>query len=277
MKRTLLATLVLATASQAAIAHCTRELPLEGTVIIPTCNTGSEGCEQASQLVADYAASPDTRPEVLSVALQTSPWRLYDGQLRILPPADLAAMLRRDLKPTVKRVELQGSWTGVAPGKGQASLARKLSEALDGFPVEGMDGFLWLKPDGTPRTTRQAFSAWAGGAYSAKRGDDVMTALTVGWPATMPERVAASKEPGLALMAAVGADVFSLCPDKALEGFELAASFGSAIGAYNAALFRLERAGDGDRAAAETLLQRAIELGDAKAASVLQSLRTPAA
>jgi hypothetical protein len=46
---------------------------------------------------------------------------------------------------------------------------------------------------------------------------------------------------------------------------------GNAIAAYNAALVRLERDYAGDREAAQRLLQRAVELGDAKAAERLQS------
>lgn len=74
---------------------------------------------------------------------------------------------------------------------------------------------------------------------------------------------------GMLTRAAAGWDVFFLCPDKALAGFENAATKGSAIAAYNAALMRLERSLEGDRAAAISLLERAAMLGDATSRALL--------
>lgn len=73
------------------------------------------------------------------------------------------------------------------------------------------------------------------------------------------------------MRAAAGWDVFFLCPDKALAGFERAAAKGSAIAAYNAALMRLERGREGDRTAALALLERGVALGDAKSKARLEA------
>ena len=66
--------------------------------------------------------------------------------------------------------------------------------------------------------------------------------------------------------------MFFLCPDKALAGFERAAANGSAIAAYNAALMRLDRGADGDRAAARKLLERGAALGDARSRARLEAM-----
>ena len=117
-----------------------------------------------------FEAAPDD-PALMRVGLQSSPWRLYDGDMRILTIEELAAVVRANRDATETRVELVGSWTGVSPSPGVPSLADRLSQALDGFPVRGEDGFLWVKADGSRRTTRQAFTARKGaGAYFVPKG-----------------------------------------------------------------------------------------------------------
>jgi TPR repeat protein len=63
-----------------------------------------------------------------------------------------------------------------------------------------------------------------------------------------------------------------LCPEKALRAFEASAGAGNPIGAYNAALMRLERNGAGDRKAALALLRNAAAAGDLKARQKLAAL-----
>lgn len=256
--------------SVGAFANCASHLPLDGTLVVPTCTSGSEGCKPAAELLYAYAGVPDNDPTVLTAAVQTSPWRIYDPELRIISPEEFAAMLRPNLTPKMKHVQIQGSWSGVAPGPGLPSLAQRVSKALGGLPVDGLDGFLWVKADGTHRTTRQAFSAWEGGSYFAREGEDVMAALTVGWYTNFHAKFEAEGNAKGLLLAAVGFDTFSLCPDQALAAFEHAAKAGSAVAAYNAAMMRLERDGKGDRDAAQELLQRAAELGDEKAKTRLE-------
>jgi hypothetical protein len=263
MKPLLLALCLL---SPAALACTTHHLPLSGTVTVPSCSPAQDptGCVPAGSTVFAYTQAVPDRDTVLTIALQASPWRMYDAQMRILSVEDVAAAARPQLVGKVQRVELLGSWTGVSPAPGTPSLASRVSTALGGVPVSGEDGFLWLAQDGTRRTTRQAFTLREGdGPYFLPRGADVLVALAAGWPAFVQARIPAD-DPDLLMRAAAGVDVFFLCPDKALAGFEDAAAKGSAIAAYNAALMRLERGHGGDRAAALLLLERGAALGDAR-------------
>jgi hypothetical protein len=193
--------------------------------------------------------------------------------MRILAVDELVGAVRPKLNDTLERIELIGSWTGVSPAPGVASLAERVSKALDGLPVKGEDGFLWLAQDGTRRTSRQAFTLREGaGSYFLPKGSEVLVPLAAGWPAYVQDRIP-EDDAGLLMRAAAGWDVFFLCPDKALAGFEHAAEKGSAIAAYNAALMRLERDADGDRTAALALLERGAALGDAKSRTRLDAER----
>lgn len=97
-------------------------------------------------------------------------------------------------------------------------------------------------------------------------------AVAAGWPAYV-EGCLVDEPPALQLHAAAGWDLFFLCPEKMLAGFERAAAHGSAIAAYSAALMRLERDADGDREAAPALLERGAALGDDKSRSRLETER----
>ncbi|GAB2508794.1 hypothetical protein [Lysobacter humi (ex Lee et al. 2017)] len=244
-------------------AHaCETHVELSGTVHVPTCPRESANCRGAAEVVHRAMNAMPDDPAVMAIGLHASPWRLYDGDMRILTVEDVAAKVRASRDPGEQRVDLMGSWTGVAPAPGVPSLAERLSKALDGLPVRGEDGFLWFASDGTRRTTRQAFTTRDGaGAYLVPEGADVLVSLASGWPAYVVDLVA-DPSAELLMRAAAGYDVFFLCPDKALAGFERAAAKGSAIAAYNAALMRLERNGEGDRAAALALLERGVALGD---------------
>lgn len=272
MKRAVFALCLL---SPAALA-CDHHLPLSGAVSVTTCSPreGPTDCVYSGKALYDYMeAVPDT-DAIFTIALQASPWRMYDGEWRILTPEDVATIVRAQRDGNVQRVELVASWTGVSPGADTPSLADRVSRALDGFPVRGEDGFLWLSKDGIRRTTHQAYTVREGaGSYFLPAGADLFVPLVAGWP-TFLEGDLADTDPTLLTQAAAGWDVMFLCPDKALAGFERAAAKGSAIAAYNAALMRLERGGDADRTIALALLERAAALGDEKSQARLKKERT---
>jgi hypothetical protein len=262
MKRALLALCLLSPATWA----CDHHLPLSGAVSVTTCTPqeDSAGCVFSGSVLHDYLeAIPDSDTN-FTIAMHASPWRMYDGQWRILTPQELATAVRAKRDAKVKQVELLASWTGVSPQPGVPSLAERVSKALDGFPVKGEDGFLWLSKDGARHTTRQAYTMRRGaGSYFLPEGADLFVSMAGGWPAYVEDEIA-DTDLALLTQAAAGWDIMFLCPDKALAGFEHAAAKGSAIAAYNAALMRLERGGDGDRAAALSLLERGAALKDAK-------------
>ena len=273
MKPVLLALCLL---SPAVLACDTSHLSLSGAVSVKTCSPTNDptDCIYSGQAVHEYMDVVPDSDALFTIGLQSSPWRLYDGQMRILTVDDVADVVRPELDGKVERVELIGSWTGVSPEPGGPSLADRVSKALNGFPVKGEDGFLWLAKDGTRRTTRQAFTTREGaGSYYLPKGNEVFVPLVAGWPAFVEDQIP-EDDAELLMRAAVGWDVFFLCPDRALAGFERAAAKGSAIAAYNAALMRLERDADGDRLAALALLERGVVLGDAKSRARLDAERT---
>jgi len=273
MKRLVLALAGLL-ASPMLSADCKSDLPLAGTVSVESCTKPSADCISASKALNDYANAPDNDDSVLSIGLQSSPWRLYGPDLRIMRVGELAKVIRANLKPSIKHVRLDGSWTGVSPDKSKASLAGQLSKALDGFPVDGANGFLWMGPDGRTRTTQQAFTVRRGaGSYFIPRGKEVMVSLVEGQVTEQQAALESERNSEGVLHAGVGWDVYGLCPDKALAAFESAAKLGSSIAAYNAALIRLERNAKGDREAARVLLKRAVELKDARAPALLAEMK----
>ncbi len=257
-----------------AASGCPSQLPLAGTMTIERCAEG-ESCVSAVQALYEYAAKGSGKddPAALNIFLHASPWRFYDPEMRILTVEDLAKTVQPYRKKGVRRVVLKASWSGVAPGPAEKSLASRLSEALGGMPVEGQDGFLWLTADGSLRTTRQAVSLMAGsGAYRIKAGNDVMAALAAGWPATVEDSLRQARDASGLLRAAAGSDIFFLCPERARELFEEAAALGNAIAAYTAALMRLERGASGDRDTALAYLAQAAWAGDRPARERLRRL-----
>lgn len=253
------------------VLACTTSKMLEGMLSIPQCEQASANdCIPGGQAV--FAALEALEiPGVFTIGVQTSPWRMYDGDGRILTVEEVAIAIRAKRSESDKRVRLVGSWTAARPDGEGATLAQRLSTALDGFPVDGSDGFLWLGAKGEMRTTRQAFSVWKTGPYGVRPGDEVMVALVPGALAQFEDRFA---EDGLAdgvVQAGIGNDVFMLCPQGALAAFERAAGMGSAIGAYNAGLMHAEA---GDRTTAITWLEKAAALGETKAGAMLESLRS---
>lgn len=259
------ALLALCMISPAALACDTTHLSLSGTAEVQTCSPQDDSdCIFAGNTVYEYMEKVLDSDSVFTIGLQSSPWRMYDGDMRILAVDEMADAIRPRIGGKLERVEIIGSWTGVSPAPGAPSLADRISKALGGFPVKGEDGFLWLAQDGTRRTTRQAFTLREGaGSYFLPKGSEVFVPLVAGWPAFVQDRIP-EDDAEMLMRAAAGWDVFFLCPDKALVVFELAAEKGSAIAAYNAALMRLERGAEDDRAAALALLERGAALGDAK-------------
>jgi len=242
---------------------------------VTTCSPkqGAKDCVNAADALYEYVQSEPDSDESFTIALQASPWRMYDGDMRILTADDIAGAVRPHLDGKVERVELHGSWTGVSPEAGVPSLADRVSSALDGFPVKGEDGFLWVAKDGSRRTTRQAFTVReGGGSYFLPAGSEVFVPLAGGWPAYVQDQIG-EDDIDLLTHAAAGWDILFLCPDKALAGFEDAARKGSAVAAYNAALMRLERGRKGDRDAAIALLERGTTMGDAKSQERLAAER----
>lgn len=243
---------------------------LDGVVTIPQCDSaaGME-CVPGQQAVYEALQALDI-PETYTIGAQTSPWRIYDSDGRIMAIEDIAAAIRKGRTDSDKRVHLAGSWTAARPDGGDSTLARRLSSALDGFPVDGSDGFLWLSPEGKMRTTRQAFTAWSGWIYSVVRGDDVLTALVPGSLAQFEDRFAQDGISAGVLQAGIGFDVFMLCPTSALAAFERAGEMGNPIGAYNAGLMHAE---NGEYEAAMAWLEKASTLGEAKADATLFRMR----
>lgn len=270
MKRAVLALCLL---SPAALACDTSHLALSGSVHLDTCSPqATPDCVYAGKALHEYMEAVPDPESVFTIGLQSSPWRMYDGDMRILTVEEVADDVRPQLDK-LERVELIGSWTGVSPQPGVPSLAERVSKALGGFPVRGEDGFLWLSQDGSRRTTRQAYTTREGaGSYFLPKGGEVFVSLVGGWPAFVEDRIP-DDDAKMLMHAAAGWDVFFLCPDKALAGFERAAAKGNAIAAYNAALMRLERGAEGDRAAALALLERGVALGDAKSKGRLDTER----
>lgn len=265
---------VLSVANCSALAECSAGLPLSGVITIKTCDANKETCVPGEKAVYDYMQKVEDKPEAYTVALNASPWRFYDAEMRIVTVQEMAQTLKSSLTKEKKRIELIASWTGVSPDINSKSLAQRLSDHLGGFPVSGMDGFLWVAKDGALRTTHQAFSAHTAMApYKIAEGDEVFVPLVAGWPAEMESAFIKDQNADGIMRAGAGWDIFFLCPDRALQAFEAAAKLGHPIAAYNAALIRLERGNKNDLAVARALLKQAAKTGDGKAKTQLQILK----
>jgi hypothetical protein len=258
-----------------AFADCKHGLPLKGAVSIKGCNPKTQACEPARKAMGEYVEKMKEDPALLTVALYASPWHLYDGGLRIQTVKELAALVQSVLakkKATAKRVELVASWTGVSPEQGRPSIAEALSKELGGFPVTGAKGFIWWRPDGSVRITQQAITMHMGGGYYVAKGDDVMESATIAWAMEMTQDFRTKRDAKDLAYAGAAWDIYGLCPPNALAAFEQAAELGSPVGAYNAALMRLESGHKDDRRRAAVLLKKAADMGDAKAKERLQGL-----
>lgn len=255
-------------------AKCKSGMSLEGTMSIPGCD--SDKCVSGAEATYKYADNiPENKdPKILVLSLHSSPWRFYDGEMRILSIEEVAEIAKPYIEKGVKRIILMASWSGVAPDRKEKSLAQKLSNALDGFPVSGMDGFVWLAPDGSIRTSHQAFSIWKNqGQYKIQEGAEVMVSMVAGWPVMYQDNFRDDKNSEGIMRAGAGWDIFFLCPDSALQSFEAAAQLSNPVAAYNAAVIRLARSNEGDVEAATFLLNKAADAGDKKAQALLISLK----
>lgn len=270
MKKILLLTLALSTSL--AWGACTTGLPLKGFVSVDTCATAGPDCVPAPQALYQYVeAQKDDGPDVLSIALHGSPWRLYDAEDRILEISELASIIRAK-GSVIKRVEIYSSWSAAAPDRHSKALTQRLSLALNGMQVKGLDGFAWYSPDGAVHTTHQAFTGAASGPYHIPKGKPVMASLVKGWLVEGQSHFAKTGDAAGLLAAGVAADIYLLCPERALAAFDAAAALGNAVAAFNAAIMRLERGNSGDKAAAVKLLKQAAARGDLKARERLKTL-----
>ena len=266
-----LALLLVVAASVAEAAPPRAPVPLDGsTIVLPDCR--ADECVSATKLVHDYAEAVPDSDEAFTIAGHCSPWRLYAENGRIERIGDLAQQIRAHPKfPGVREIALICSWSGVRPEGATASLASQM-EAATGKRTTGKDGFLWLGPGGAQKTTHQSFTAYPG-RYFARPGEPVMASAVFAMPEGFPQELERTRNAEGLRYAGVYADVFLLMPDVALARFEHAARYGDAISAYNAALMRLERGAQGDRERAEAFAKRATELGDKRAAALLNQFR----
>ena len=255
-----------------AHADCPSTLPLSGFTSIDNCDPSRATCVDAGAALFDYMdARKDDDPTVLVIGLHASPWHLYGPEYHIMEIEELAALVKQQGNK-IKHVILLASWSGVAPDAHSPSLAQKLSLALRGMRVSGQDGFVWYEKSGAVHTTRQAFSGYKTGIYRVATGSKVMASLVAGWPAGLESEFAKRRDGEGMMRSGVGADVFMLCPDGALRAYDASADLSNPIGAYNAAIMRLERGRAGDKQQAIALLKKSAVLGDKKAPAKLKAL-----
>lgn len=257
--------------AQRAFPDCESSLKLEGIISIDCC-TPRDKCINAAKAIYDYSLAAQVERNVLSISTHASPWHLYDDNMRIITIEELAEVAKAKLRDGRKRIALVSSWTSVAPTPNSKSLAQKLSDALGGVPVNGMDGFVWIAKDGSVRTTHQAFTVHRKCPYAVQPGQEVMVSLAAGWPLHFEEDYVKRQDGEGILLVGAAWDIFMLCPEKALRSYEAAAQLSSPIAAYNAAMMRLEHGQDDDRKAAKKLFKQAAALGDKQAAARLKEM-----
>lgn len=253
-----------------AFAECDHGFHLEGVISVKDCDPAVDECINGIQAIYEYGKKlDDGGDKILTVSIMSSPWRFYGPDMRIIRPKELAENLKPALDDKVKSILVYASWTENIPHGRTTTLARELSESLDGFPVKGIDGFLWAKDNGDYYSTKQAFTVGGGFPYRHRSGDDLMIAIPYGSYIHAQDFFVKERDAKALRYAAVGWDVFILCPDIALQTFEAAAALSDSISAYNAAVIRLERGQKGDFDAASKLLNQASDLGDDKAKALL--------
>lgn len=267
----LIVPIVLLANAEHALAGCESSLKLEGTMSVECC-APKEKCIAAATAIYDYSIAAKVDSHTHSLIMHASPWHLYSGDARILTVEELAEIAKAKIGDNGKRIDLIASWSGVAPNNNVKSLAEQLSGLLKGFPVRGMDGFVWIGKDGSVRTTRQAFTTMPKCPYGIHRGEEVMVSLVWGWMIEYEEDYVKKQNAEGILRVGAAWDIFMLCPERALQSFEAAAKLANPVAAYNAALIRLERGKDGDLEAATKLLEQAAALGDSKAQARLQKM-----
>ncbi len=253
-------------------SDCWKNVNTEGSIRINPCDPTTDKCIPAPSALKEYIENIKNDDSIITIGVISSPWRLYDQERRIIRIEDLARTIKPMLNKKVKLVKILGSWTGVKPNKESLSISEKLSTLLGGFPVSGINGFLWLKPDGSIYTTTQAFTLRISGPYTVNKGDDIMTSLIPGWVADRSDIYMEEQDSEGIVRTGVAWDTFMLCEDRALEFYELAAGLSHSIAAYNAAAVLVERGKSKDIIRAKELLNIAIQLGDQKSKILLDSL-----
>lgn len=275
MKKTMIAALLLLGMHAHAAMACSNGLALSGTERLTTCVATDPNCIPAPQALFEHAnkipGSDD--PDKLVISVHASPWRLYDHELRIMDIQELADTIRANSTPAIQKIILAASWTGTAV-QGKPSIADQLSKVLGGTSVRGMDGFMWINPQGVIRTSKNQYTVKIGqGPYMVPANQEVMASMAIGWPFEQEAHFIKTKNPQGLLAASVGWDVLMLCPDHALASFEKAAAMGNPIAAYNAAWMHLQPpASPGSTAKAKALLTQAAAAGDAKSKNKLLTL-----
>ncbi len=270
----MLVIVVIATTPGLARAECQHGFHLEGTLSVKDCDPKMEVCLNGIRAIYEYGEKlDDGGDEVLTISIMSSPWRIYGPEMRIMRTQELSKLVKSNIDDKTKSVLLYASWTENIPKGRTKSLVQELSESLNGFPVKGIDGFLWIRGDGDYYSTKQAFTIGGAFPHQIKDGDDLMVALPYGSFIHAQDYFVKEKDVRGLRYAAVGWDVFILCPDKALATFELAAAMSDSISAYNAAVIRLERGQEGDFEAASKLLTQASEAGDEKAKALLLEIK----
>lgn len=269
----LLTVLIVFIACAEALGDCKTDFHTEGTLTINGCDPKVDKCIYAGRALYDYMEEIKDDDDVVTIAVMTSPWRLYDHEDRVIPIEDMAKLIKTHIDRNVKSVQIIGSWSGIGPNKETKSISEKLSESLGGFPVTGFDGFLWIKKDGSLYTTKQAFTIRKSKAYNIKEGEDVMVSLVAGWVVGLEDIYIKEKGAEGILRIGVAFDTFMLCEDRALEAFERAAELLNPIAAYNAAVIYIGRGEKEDLDTGIKLLNKAISLGDEKSKGLLEDMK----
>jgi hypothetical protein len=262
------------TAGLPALA-CDTSVPVKGSEPLPSCSDERNPyCDSAHRALLNYLKKVRGNDEktAMNFFAHGSPWRMYDQEMRIVTPAEVAEHVQKSVDKGAKRVQLLSSWSGIAPAGGE-SLAQRVGALVKGAPVDGIDGFLWVTPSGALRTTRQATTVHKDGPYNVLPEHPVMVSAIPGILLPLERDFIREKNADGLMRDGAAYDIYQLCPAKALRAFERAAGFGSLIAAYNAALMRLERNNAVDKDRAIKLLSLAAMGADRKAQKKLDEIR----
>src|SRR5688500_15148798 len=84
--------------SPAVLACDTSHLSLTGSATVQTCSPqSSSNCVYAGKAVYEYLEAVPDPDSVFTIGLQSSPWRMYDGEMRILTVEDVADVIRPEI------------------------------------------------------------------------------------------------------------------------------------------------------------------------------------
>ena len=93
----LLALALAALLQPASALACVPATKLEGTLSIPYCDPQADAdtCVPGGEAVFNALEALDI-PGEFTVGIQTSPWRMYDGDDRIITVDEMAAVIRKE-------------------------------------------------------------------------------------------------------------------------------------------------------------------------------------